>query len=84
MENLKSECKKIIDQSFADQVYVRTGNKMEDQAALATLMSDISEKAIDNCVDYLNTQNPEIANEFAKSGFISVYLKEKQKEFLEL
>ncbi|MCC9066336.1 hypothetical protein [Flavobacterium piscisymbiosum] len=84
IERIEDKCREIIDARFAEVVYKRTGNKLEDQTSLGSLLDAITKKSVDECLNYLNSENPEKANEFAKSGFINSYISEKQKQFLGL
>ena len=84
MEEIKRECKSIIDNCFSEIHFAETGNKIADQLSKAKSLKSIVEKASDLCVDYLNTINPSNAKKFARSGFINEYVMEKQQELLGL
>lgn len=81
METIKKEIKTLIDNEFAIKIE-QTGNKILDLSNRAKSIEVITESAVNQCLDLLNNKYPSQAKEFADTGFVNMYIKQKQKDLL--
>ena len=81
MDSIKNEIKNIIDNAF-ELKKNNFNNSFEGKKAKSIELENIIDTALNNCLAHLNNNYPSQAKEFADSGFISEYLKEKQIEYL--
>lgn len=81
MDLIKNEIKSIIDEAFGYNKKV-FGNTFADKLKISNELDKVIDLALDNCLTHLNNNYPLEAKEFANTGFINDYIKQKQIEYL--